>query len=171
MREFQDSKGRAWTIHVTLGVARVIKSQFGIDLLEPDGEDNRISAFAISINKRLDMLWMLISEQAKHESVTRDDFEESMEGSQIRAAIAAVDEEFLFFIQNFDPTLSAAFGSLLTKSRDLQMIALEKLTAFIEKKEHQERMRSELDAALESLTPTLHETVGNASGNQVASYD
>lgn len=169
MRDFKDAKGRPWTIHVTLGVARKIKARFSIDLLEPESDANQLTAFALSLNSRLELLWMLVADEASRLEVSRDEFEDAMSGSHIKRACLAVDEELSFFIHEFDPTLSQAFGNLLSRSRDLQMQSMERLEAFLDSDEVKATIQTELDKALDEATRSLLETAGKPSGRRQAS--
>ncbi len=115
MEKFLDSEGREWSIRLTAGKCTRIRDASGIDLYVKVGDDGQwdFSAFDLYLNPRkfLDVLWTLIEDEAKCRSVTREQFEDTVDVATYRNAKVAFGDE----VNCFSPMPAA----LQSKMREL----------------------------------------------------
>lgn len=81
MTDFKDSKGRVWTLKLTLGSAKEIYDRLGIDLLNPaklaEGDESIVSRLAYDLLLVGDILAVLLEKQRQERDVENllDDFD------------------------------------------------------------------------------------------------
>lgn len=168
MHSFSDLKGRKWDVHLTLGIARKLKSQLGIDLLKP--EDNQAELIDVLSNHftLIEAVWIAIESDALAKSVSKEEFENDMDGETLDRAVTAFMEELSFFIQRVDPTRAKLLIALLQKSKAILEIQTAKVTKLLEDPATSEAIEAEMERLVSEATSTLRETIGKRSGNSPA---
>lgn len=99
---FTDNKGRQWTIPVNVGTAKRVLDGRGVNLFEIFADDNAVKLLGNPM-LLVDVLYLLVQDQAKDKGVSDVDFGASLTGDAIEHASDALLEA----IANFSPTRRA----------------------------------------------------------------
>jgi hypothetical protein len=95
MAQFLDAAGRKWTLTVTAGTIKTVRSEAGIDLADHTGATlDRLANDPVLL---VDTLWLLVRDQARGRDLTDRDFGEGLVGDAIDAASAALEEAICDF--------------------------------------------------------------------------
>ena len=152
MKTFTDKNKKAWTIELTVGSARRVKSDTTIDLfkvisLEKDGKAEMTDTLQRLIEDPcalVDVLYSLCRIQAEKEGITDKDFGELFDADAIEAAANALVEEIILFSP-------AAKRKALTKIYTMaQRIAAKneaELDKLLDNKELEKQLESRLNAS------------------------
>lgn len=104
MKSFKDNEGRSWEIALNVYEMKRIRALLGIDLvnvitLDKDGgvRVDLIDRIANDPCLLVDILWVLVEDQAKEEGVTDVDFGCSLAGKAIEEATHAFLDELVDF--------------------------------------------------------------------------
>lgn len=104
MQSFVDKTGRSWAIEMTCASMRRVKSMTGHDLTEPfsPGVDEQTPADVVhkSVLDRVDILWAICKPAADVTATTEEEFATSLGGTAMRAAKAALIEEWQDFFRS-----------------------------------------------------------------------
>ena len=90
MGSFQDNQGRSWSIALTIGAVKRIRSDLHVDVI-----DLREDTFLQLVNDAVlmnDLIWILCQAQAKDRNVNEEDFAEAIKGGPASEAIGMVLE-------------------------------------------------------------------------------
>lgn len=140
MRRFVDNQGRDWRIDINVGTLLDIKTELGVDLLSDP------QSMPLDIEKQVDMLWLLVSEQAEHRRVTSRDFAKSLGGEAIAKAVDALMHE----VADFFCHLRKSDGVLIREAwSGLQQ--MQQMTA-----EQVEMSLGKLSTGLQELLVSIH---------------
>lgn len=113
MKSFKDHTGKEWHVKITIGNARTAP---GVDLI--DGEPSQyIEKFMTSVIVKLDLLWHFLLERKEDPNLTRDEFEDCLEGESYLGALEALEQEIVFFIRSFQPTMVEPILKYIEKFR------------------------------------------------------
>lgn len=102
MRQFCDSKGRPWTLSVTVGTIKRVKALVGVDLLDlTAGDPPLCNRIATDIMLVCDVAYALVKPVADSMSppVTDEEFGESLGGDAIAKCHEALQEEIADFFR------------------------------------------------------------------------
>ncbi len=156
MKSFSDHTGKAWHIKITIGNARTAP---GVDLIDGD-PSVFVEQFMTSVVVKLDLLWHFLLERKEEPSLTRDEFEDKLEGESYLGALEALEQEILFFIQAFQPHLSQTIEKFIAKYRTISqkhsvaMMQLADDPRFLEAAERElETLKEEAIQKLSTMLP------------------
>ena len=118
MRTFKDSKGRPWTLDITVYAVRRVRAETEVDLYSL--VDDKAAGLAKLVNdpvKLIDVLYCLVAGEAAVKNVSADDFGAAFSGDSLEAAADA----FVGAIIDFFPNRQAreSLQKLMAKSRSL----------------------------------------------------
>jgi hypothetical protein len=150
MQSFKDIQGRTYDAVVTMRTAIRLKGM-GIDLNHL-GQDDFWEKVAEDLEKFGQLLWMLVEKSAVAQGVDSESLIDSLDGDALYAAGQAIREAFLSFCQ---PSARAALRALLDKTKEAEAIALEMVTAELNK--------ITPEALSASLTTVLNSPASSAS--------
>lgn len=152
MATFKDAAGREWSIELDVPTADEIKREKGIDLIDPDLTGETFVKLASGSTRLLvEVLWMLIHEQAAKRGVEPEDFGRAMKPAAIRDAFQALRDGIADFFLN--PDAGAAMRRVW---RAAERVVAAKLGEYSE-------------AKIESLL--MERTSENSAGNTAASAE
>jgi len=101
MKSFTDAQGRAWSIRLTLGSAKLVRDKLGVDLLQPESGDppllTRIGTDEVLLGE---VLCALLEDQFEAHKVTDDDVRAGFDGRTMLAAQDAFYAELVDFFQS-----------------------------------------------------------------------
>lgn len=104
MHSFHDSAGRVWPVELTVGSAKRIFAECGVDLISSAVGDDVESVVTSSLDALVrqpyllaDVLWSFCSVQARRDHVSREDFLEKLDADAIQNAADAVIGEVILF--------------------------------------------------------------------------
>ena len=104
MRSFKDNKGRTWEISLNVLQMKRIRARLGVDLvnvitLDKDGavKVDLVDRIANDPCLLVDILWVLVEEQAKKAGVSDTEFGEALAGDAISEATKAFLDELVDF--------------------------------------------------------------------------
>lgn len=94
--KFTDANGREYTVSLTLGSAREVRSKFAIDVFN----ENDWTKLMSSLLDRLTYVWWLVKDQADAFGVGIDDFDRALCGGDHadQASDAFLDELIFFYV-------------------------------------------------------------------------
>jgi hypothetical protein len=121
---FKDTEGRTWSLDLTIGSIKRVKSITDIDLLNiTDGS----TLVELSRNplQLVDLIWAIIQPQAVALSVTDEQFGSAMGGMALRDASDAFLLSITSFFQEWSPSLGATLGKLHSKISEMDLRATE----------------------------------------------
>lgn len=104
MRSFKDNKGRTWEISLNVLQMKRIRARLGVDLvnvitLDKDGavKVDLVDRIANDPCLLVDILWVLVEEQAKKANVSDAEFGEALAGDAISEATKVFLDELVDF--------------------------------------------------------------------------
>lgn len=121
---FNDNAGRSWTIRLDFAAFKRIRSVAQVDLGNL-AELSRVWAELMYDElKLLDVLWLLIEPAASASSVTRDSFEQSMDGVTLESARKALGVAR----ENFSPSQKSVAAASIAAVEEGYLAAIGKAT-------------------------------------------
>lgn len=96
MARFTDKKGREWTLDLDVGLAEHVSKEAEVNLALSSGDWIRVVVEPTG-RKLVEVLWLLVEEQAKATSITPEDFARGFGGDQLEKAGAALREAVVDF--------------------------------------------------------------------------
>jgi hypothetical protein len=138
---FKDTAGRDWPLTINVNAIRRVRAKESVDLAGLFDEGSKPLAKLLNDPCRLvDVLWVLIEEEADKKGIKPDAFGASMGGDALEAAAEALVEEILLF---FPSQRARSLRKLVTKGK---AVASELLT----------KLETELDrASVEEITASI----------------
>lgn len=116
---FRDGAGRVWNLAINIGLARRVRDEMAVDFGQvTDGQ--LFITLSDSPEKLAGTLWLLVERQAERQSVTPEDFAESLDGDALDGAMEALAEAIILFSRSHQ---RQAVRTLLKKT----MVAQEKI--------------------------------------------
>ena len=144
--KFNDSKGRSWTLAISIGLARKIRSETGVDFGAIG--DGRIF-FGLASDPYLlgQVLWLLVEPSATSRGIGVDEFLDGIDGDVLESATEALTSA----IVNFTPSpLRNAVAAIVEKTRQAQEVAVETATEWAAEQMTAEAIKARTREALES---------------------
>jgi len=115
---FTDSAGRTWTLRIDIAAARRIRERLAVDILDLNLGMDRLSNDVILM---VDVLWLLVEQQAEQQKVTDEQFGQSLHGDVLGAAIDAYLEALLAFCPPRQRQLLTSMKTLSQESTETLM--------------------------------------------------
>ena len=139
---FNDRNGNLWTVALTLGRVREVRSKFALDVFN----ENDWTRLMSSLLDRLTYVWWLCKEQADARNLSIDDFDLLLcsEDYAEKASDALLDELIFFYA-------------------DLGQTKLEKLTKAYRTGTEKEREKFRSDEFEQLLTRTINGSISSTS--------
>lgn len=156
MHPFKDAAGREWQIRMSIGQARKLKDDIGIDVL--DGGDS-LSKLATDPYTTANCLYILCESQANESGVSDEQFGESLAGDVIDSATEALLAELVDF---FPKRQREALRTMLAKLNGMQEAAAKMGTEKLNSKAMDELIEKELAKASQEIDAMM---AGGSSGN------
>ena len=141
---YTDNTGREYTLALTLGKARQLRANTGIDVTNPQDVPNIINSLAT----RLVMVWWLVADQCQQYGLDMDRFEEALQGDGVADNVGdALLAELADFTQRYG---QKAVAVTLTETLSVMKMQREKMNS-PEQIEAIQRKMEEVAAGLTSL--------------------
>ena len=126
MASFKDSVNRDWNIEIEPWVMKQVKARTGVDI----GRflDNELAGYLSLLKDPIlfvDVLWVLVEEQADKKGITEEQFARSLGGDAGEAAVEAFEEAFGAFFFFFPRKLlnaMAAKGKAIAEKKTEQIL-------------------------------------------------
>jgi hypothetical protein len=101
MSSFKDNKNRVWEVEITVWHVRRVRSLAGVDLLAltEDGAKG-LGELLGDVPKLVDVVFVLVKDQADAQGVTDEDFGRSLGGDSLEGLTTAFLEGLASFFQN-----------------------------------------------------------------------
>lgn len=113
MKSFKDLNGKSWTLNLTIGRARLIKSRFDIDVVGGD-----IGVVTSRLHNepltRMDLIFLLLVDK---EGLKQEEFEDLHNATSYLEADEAFWEEFANFTQSLSPSRGKAIANVIEKMK------------------------------------------------------
>jgi hypothetical protein len=101
MKTFADSQGRTWTLALTLGVAKQIKSKLDIDLLQPEmGEPPLLTRLGTDEILLGEVLLAMMESQFERYNLTEQQVQDAFDGPTLLKAQTAFYDELIDFFRS-----------------------------------------------------------------------
>lgn len=97
MKSFTDAKGREWNFTLGVKAVRDLKRTTGVDLLSLATNEPNLSSLFLDDLWLLDQVAVLLGDQFKALKVTKEQFEEGLDGTGIEAVRKALLAEIDYF--------------------------------------------------------------------------
>ena len=134
--KFQTSDGKDWTLVLTIGLVRRLKT-IGVDFGGLETGDQFIAIVGDPLTFA-DVLWILCESAAQSRDIDRDAFEESLGGDSLSQAETAFRGAVVNFIH--DPQRKAVVAKVLEKAHEAKVKIVEAATAMISGEQGEEMM-------------------------------
>jgi len=135
MREFTDSEGRTWRLHMTIGALKRVRGLIGIDLLGlSDGKPPLLTRLGTDVVLLIDTIFALVKPEADAAGVSDEAFGAALGGEAAQNAQKAFYEELTDFLRGLG---RAELARAVTTQAELIKAAV-----------------SEADAVLAKINPT-----------------
>lgn len=156
MRTFQDSKGREWTVEITIATAKRLRDLLDVDLIAAYSDENDDLFQRLSVDPFLlcNVVYVVCKPQADAEGVSDEQFGEAMSGQPIENATEALLEELVVF---FPRAKRTTFRKALNRMREMEAKAAAVTEAKLDDPEIERTMIARLERALD-------ESLGELSG-------
>lgn len=128
MATFKDSQGQTWTLAITIGVARRLKSlpENAVDLLAPAS----LQVTLDDLYSRFDLIWQLCRHEAEERGIKDDEaFGRLLADAESFASVNVALREALadFFLRAGRPELARLVDRAAEASERLQTLAISKI--------------------------------------------
>lgn len=150
MKTFNDKNKKAWRIELTVGSARRVKADTGIDLVNIVAIGNQGKASSEALEKLIDdpfalvdVLYSLCAPQAEKENVGPEAFAELFDAPAIEAATTALVEEIINF---FPPTKKKAVEKIYKIAQEVAAKNEAKLTELLNSPELEKEIENKLSS-------------------------
>ncbi len=138
---FTDRRDREWTIVLDVAICRDVKAQLGVDLA--NWSDGKASAKLWSDDGALvDVLWLLLKEQATELGVDEREFAKSLNGDVLAAGLKAIEDAVVNFTR---PDRLDLVRKIAEKSGQVTTAAIERASQEIDAAVTPTRLNSLLD--------------------------
>lgn len=138
---FSDRRDREWTIVLDVALCRDVKAQLGVDLA--NWADGKASAKLWSDDAALvDVLWLLLKEQAADRAVDEREFARSLNGDVLAEGLKAIEDAVVNFTR---PDRRDLVRKIAEKSGDVTTAAIQRATEEVEAAVTPERLKAQLD--------------------------
>lgn len=165
MQTFKDSQDRQWAIDLTFGAVRRVKaeSEGAFDLLNPNHKSGEISQLDIvdgfdHLELFWELLWHLVSPQAKTLDITADAFADSIGPEELlnaRSAFVSEWRDFFLKLQRADAaTALEKTAKYHAKARQLMTLKLAQAMEGVD-----ERMEKAMEKSLNNASGKLQESL------------
>ncbi len=135
MAAFNDSKGREWSVEITIGTTMRLKSD-GVQFHElAENKCEKYLALEHDDESLIMLLWGIVKPQADAKDITKDDFVNSVYGESLQAAWEVFKAAYINFTRN--PAIRSFLVQTNERSKKLQALAAKTMT---EKMESMERI-------------------------------
>ena len=148
MRQFTDTKDRAWDVELNVRQMKRVRDILGIDLVNviQAGKDGAVATDTLDRVANdpillVDILWVLCEGQAKAAGVTDDDFGSSLAGDSIADATRAFLDELVDF---FPGARRLFLKKAVDLARKYERESSEVLQKVLESPEFEERLKTSL---------------------------
>ena len=160
MQTFTDIHGRKWTVSITVGTVKRVKTMLNIDMI---GDIEGFLKQIQDIMTRCDVLYVVCKEEADKLGITDEQFACCLAGSALRDAYNALIEAYMAFIP--DPEAAAKLRVVQEKYD----VVGDKILALIDKKMPQISQKMDEDIAIvlaeiENQIDRDTSITGNSSG-------
>jgi hypothetical protein len=130
MKSFTDNKSRVWSIDMTIGSVKRVKSALGVDLLELEAGDppllTRLGTDTILV---CDIVRSLLEPQLKTANITADEFDSALGGAVIASLFDAFYEALSDFFQSRSQPLRS---KMILAQRQLILLAAKRGEAMVD---------------------------------------
>ena len=131
MKRFKDAKGREWDIQINVSQTKRAREILGVSIAGLAGEGFKPLEDLLNNPEALvDLLFLLVKEQAEKAGVTDIDFGSAFDGDVLQEAGMAFTEELALFIR---PTMRETYRRTLEKGKALQKLMAAKAEKHLEK--------------------------------------
>lgn len=115
MSKFKDDKGREWTLVLNYHIASRIEDELEIPLL------SKLQEVDFSARHCVEMVWMLIEQQAEKKGVTPEDFGSSVVGETLEHLSDALLDCISFFYKGLNPQQAKLIDLMKKMRKDLMV--------------------------------------------------
>lgn len=140
VHQFTDSKGRSWSVDVTVGALKRCLDLAGIDLADTV-EGDLFDRLALDPILLCNTLAAVCRPQMAENGVTDEDFAEGLAGDVIDQAAAALVDAIVFF---FRLRHGGIVAKIATKKTEVERMALEAVDRFIDSGAIEQKVREHL---------------------------
>ena len=156
MKQFNDNKGRAWSVEFTVSAVKRIRGLCDFDPL--DGE--ALQSLAANPVLLVDVLFATIQPQAQAQDVSDEDFGGSMGGEAIATASEALVSEIVNFIQQTDP----AKGKFIVRSMEKYQEVNERVANHAMSILETEAIDNAIEREIKKVEGEMEKVLANSSG-------
>lgn len=148
MATFKDLGGNEWIIGFNIGNCRRLLELTRLDFANAhDGK--AVSEIQADDSKMVQVLWLLVEEQAKLKGIDEDAFWQKLDGNVLEEAQNAIEEAVLGFTR---PERRAALKAILDKKREAMAKAMGLAIAKVQAVEMDQKIEAAIEKQLSQLT-------------------
>lgn len=149
--QFVDTFNRTWNLAITLPAVKIVRDKLGVDLAKLDGDQGKpLGALLSDPVKFVDVLFLLVQDQAKTANVTLEQFMAGFAGDALEAAEGA----FLKALADFmPPARRKLFQQIIAKEREFTAIVVEATSKRIDSLDLAEEAEAFISSIKAGTTP------------------
>lgn len=188
MHSFKDRHGVDWDVSLTYAIAEKFRARSGIDLMEPDVEQDAINLLRTSTRKLSDLAWLICKPKATERGIvdgTDDEgqpvtaewvFFERFEGSHMNAMCSAMRAEIHFFIQSLNPAAGQAMQKMMQLDEKIQQMGVDKVDQLLQDDTLIKKLTISTDKAIQKALAKMEADMeaavsANSSGTPAVSQE
>lgn len=95
---WKDSVGRSWDLALNLGLARRIRDELGLELLDSVNGATTVAALLANPDKLGDLLWLTSETRAKAVGLDRQAFDDGLNSDALTSGWGALHDAFLAMV-------------------------------------------------------------------------
>lgn len=156
MKQFQDNRGRAWSVEFTAAAVKRIRGLVDFDPL--DGE--ALQSLAVNPVLLVDVLFATIQPQAAAQNVTDEDFGGAMGGEAIQHATEALIDEVINFILATDEPKGRYLTASMKKYKEVNERVAARAMNILETDAIDDVIDEQMKKAEDELAKVLETTSG-----------
>lgn len=154
--KFKDSKNREWVLNLTIGRAKSVLDELGIDLLQPESEAASLPSLLVDDLRVAEILLVLLRGQFESHKISPENMlDDDWDGATSAAAYNALLEELIHF---FTERGQSARAQIVETVRDTVVETMRQI---------EERIKT-IDLVAEVAKTIESEVDGSTSGKQQA---
>lgn len=125
MRSFKDNCGREWGLSLTVRSGKRVRDDAGVDLFNMFDREEKGFGFITDVIKLVDVLWIMVREQAEKTGITDIQFGESMVGDSITTAQQALIDCVIDFMPEAKKKI---YLELVAKVQKMEALSVQRAT-------------------------------------------
>jgi hypothetical protein len=157
---FRDLAGREWRIgNLTVGFINRVLDETSVDLIPDNLDVSNLTRLLCDHRKLTQVLWSCLKSAAAEEGVSRESFEDTLDGEVLTMGWNALVESVLFFTRSQNPAMATAIEEAIEITMNITGRGVQQWMETMRSTETADRI---IETALEEAGRNLHNGLAKA---------